>query len=46
MQHKEKKWADIEKIIQVYIDNDEELKEKIHDLRLTVGGNKKVTNVV
>jgi hypothetical protein len=46
MQYKEKKWADIEKVMQIYIDNDEELKDKLHDLKLTVGGSKKVTNVV
>ncbi len=46
MQSKEKKWVEIEKIIEEYAEEDEELREKLFSLRVNVFTNKKISNVV
>ena len=46
MQHKEKKWLEIEKILSIYCEHDEELKDKLTELKYRVVGDKKITNVV
>jgi hypothetical protein len=46
MQHKEKKWIEVEKILEDYVEEDEELKEKLFELRINVESNKKISNVV
>ena len=46
MQHKEKKWIEVEKILKIYCEEDYELREKLYDLKLNIDGNKKITNVV
>lgn len=46
MQNKEKKWFEVEKILEEYIEEDEELREKLYELRINVESNKKITNVV
>jgi hypothetical protein len=46
MQSKEKKWLEVEKILEEYAEEDEELREKLYDLRVNVFANKKISNVV
>jgi hypothetical protein len=46
MQNKEKKWLEVEKILEEYVEEDEELREKLYDLRVNVFSNKKISNVV
>ena len=46
MQNKEKKWMEVEKILEEYIEEDDELREKLQELRINVESNKKITNVV
>jgi uncharacterized coiled-coil DUF342 family protein len=46
MQNKEKKWLEVEKILQEYAEEDDELREKLYDLRVNVFSNKKISNVV
>lgn len=46
MQNKEKKWMEVEKILEEYVEEDEELRDKLYELRVNVYSNKKITNVV
>ena len=46
MQNKEKKWFEVEKILEEYIEEDDELREKLYELRINVESNKRITNVV
>lgn len=46
MQSKEKKWMEVEKIIEEYAEEDDELREKLYELRVNVFSNKKISNVV
>ncbi len=46
MQNKEKKWLEVEKILEEYAEEDDELREKLYDLRVNVFTNKKISNVV
>lgn len=46
MQNKEKKWMEVEKILEEYVEEDEELREKLYELRVNVYSNKKISNVV
>lgn len=46
MQNKEKKWLEIEKILEEYVEEDDELREKLYDLRVNIHATKKITNVV
>ena len=48
MQNKERKWLEIEKILEEYVQEDDELKEKLIELRVNVSaaGAKKISNVV
>ena len=46
MQYKEKKWMEVEKIMDEYLEDDEELRDKLYELKLNVDPNKKLTNVV
>lgn len=46
MQTKERKWLEVEKILEEYAEEDEELREKLYDLRVNVFSNKKISNVV
>lgn len=46
MQHKERKWIEVENILKDYVEVDEELRSKLIELRMNVDGNKKITNVV
>jgi regulator of replication initiation timing len=46
MQNKEKKWNEVEKILEEYIEDDDELREKLQELRINVESNKKICNVV
>ncbi len=46
MQNKEKKWLEVEKILEEYAEEDEELREKLYELRVNVFTNKKISNVV
>lgn len=48
MQNKERKWLEIEKILEEYVEEDDELRDKLLELRLNVTASsaKKITNVV
>lgn len=46
MQNKEKKWLEVEKILEEYVEEDDELREKLYELRVNVHSNKKISNVV
>ena len=46
MQYKEKKWFEVEQILEEYIEEDDELREKLYELRINVESNRKITNVV
>jgi uncharacterized coiled-coil DUF342 family protein len=46
MQNKERKWIEVEKILEEYVEEDEELREKLYELRINVESNKKISNVV
>ena len=46
MQSKEKKWNEIERILQEYIEDDDELREKFYELRINVEPKKQLSNVV
>ena len=46
IQSKEKKWLEVEKILEEYVEEDEELREKLYELRVNVFSNKKISNVV
>ena len=46
MQTKEKKWLEVEKILEEYCEEDEELRDKLYELRVNVHSNKKISNVV
>lgn len=46
MQNKERKWIEVEKILEEYVEDDDELREKLYDLRINVESNKKISNVV
>jgi uncharacterized coiled-coil DUF342 family protein len=46
MQNKEKKWNEVEKILEEYVEEDDELREKLYELRVNVYSNKKISNVV
>lgn len=48
MQNKERKWLEIEKILEEYVEEDDELRDKLLELRLNVTASsaKKISNVV
>ena len=48
MQNKERKWLEIEKILEEYCEEDDELRDKLLDLRVNLNSNntKKISNVV
>ena len=46
MQNKERKWLEIEKIVEEYALDDEELRERLYDVRVNIHASKKITNVV
>ena len=48
MQNKERKWLEIEKILEEYVHEDDELRDKLLELRVNVAasGSKKISNVV
>ena len=46
MQNKERKWLEVEKILEEYVEDDDELREKLYELRVNVYSNKKISNVV
>ena len=46
MQAKEKKWIEIERILQEYLDEDQDLKDRFAELRINILPNMKITNVV
>lgn len=46
MQNKERKWIEVEKILEEYVEDDDELREKLYELRINVESNKKISNVV
>ena len=46
VQTKEKKWLEIEKILEEYVEDDDELWEKLYELKVNVHSNKKISNVV
>jgi len=46
MQNKERKWLEVEKILEEYVEEDDELREKLFELRVNVHSNKKISNVV
>lgn len=48
MQSKERKWLEIEKILEEYVHEDDELRDKLLELRVNVAtsGSKKISNVV
>lgn len=48
MQNKERKWLEIEKVLEEYVHEDDELRDKLLELRLNVAasGTKKISNVV
>jgi hypothetical protein len=46
MQNKERKWLEVEKILEEYVEEDDELREKLYELRVNVHSNKKISNVV
>ncbi len=48
MQNKERKWLEIEKILEEYVDEDDELRDRLHELRVNINPaqTKKISNVV
>ena len=46
MQTKEKKWAEVENYLQTLYEENEELFYKMQDLKLTVEGEVKISNVI
>lgn len=48
MQNKERKWLEIEKILEEYVEEDDELRDKLLQLRVSVtaSSSKKISNVV
>ena len=46
MQNKERKWMEVEKILEEYVEEDDELRDKLYELRVNVYSNKKISNVV
>ena len=48
MQNKERKWAEIEKILEEYVEEDDELRDRLLELRVnvTAASSKKISNVV
>jgi predicted nuclease with TOPRIM domain len=48
MQNKERKWLEIEKILEEYVHEDDELRDKLLELRVnvTAANTKKISNVV
>ena len=46
MQTKEKKWLEIEEIMEEYVADDEELREKFRQIRVSIRPEQKITNVV
>jgi hypothetical protein len=48
MQNKERKWLEIEKILEEYVEEDDELRDKLLELRVnvTASSTKKISNVV
>jgi len=46
MQSKEKKWIEIERLLQEYLDEDQDLKDRFAELRINILPNQKITNVV
>lgn len=47
IQVKEKKWMEVEKILEEYLEEDVELKQKLFELRINMSSNKKkISNVV
>lgn len=47
MQNKERKWLEIEKILEEYVEEDDELRDRLLELRVNVTASaKKISNVV
>lgn len=46
MQTKEKKWIEIEHIMEEYAEDDEELREKFRELKVNIRPGQKISNVV
>ena len=46
MQSKERKWHDIEVIMEEYIEDDDELRDKFRELRINVRASQRISNVV
>ena len=46
MQVKERKWIEVEQILEEYAHEDDELRDKLFELRVNVFSNKKISNVV
>ena len=48
MQNKERKWLEIEKILEEYVEEDDELRDRLLELRVnvTASNTKKISNVV
>ena len=46
LQTKEKKWLEVEKIMLEYIDGDDELRDKLQELRLNIQAETKLTSTV
>jgi hypothetical protein len=48
MQNKERKWLEIEKILDEYVQEDDELRDRLLELRVnvTASSTKKISNVV
>lgn len=46
MQTKEKKWGEVENYLQTLYDDNEELFYKMQDLKLTIEGDVKITNII
>ena len=46
MQHKEKKWTEVEALIKDFVRKDKDLQKKLYDLRISVFSGKKISSVV
>ena len=48
MQNKERKWLEIEKILEIYVEEDSELRDQLLELKVNVStaNTKKISNVV
>ena len=46
MQNKEKKWIEIEQIMEEYAEDDEELRDKFKELKVNIRPGQKISNIV